>query len=83
MVSHMLTRQDFESIKTGMSGRYSKQRLPIVKKCVELLKGEIQVNSVYGRGSQFTVTLPRDLPGPPAVLEAAGDAARNLAAFGY
>ena len=46
MVSHMLTRQDFESIKTGMTGRYSKQRLPIAKECVELLKGEIQVNSV-------------------------------------
>ena len=45
--------------------------LPIAKKCVELLKGEIQVNSVYGRGSKFTVTLPRDLSGSPAVLQAA------------
>jgi signal transduction histidine kinase len=45
--------------------------LPIAKKCVELLKGEIQVESVYGRGAKFTVTLPRDLPGSPAVLQAA------------
>lgn len=45
--------------------------LPIVKQCVELLRGEIQVESNYGRGSKFIVFLPRDLPGSPAALEAA------------
>jgi len=32
--------------------------LAIVKKAVGLLRGEIQVESVYGEGSKFTVTLP-------------------------
>lgn len=34
--------------------------LAIVKKSLELLGGKIQVESVYGRGSKFSVTLPRE-----------------------
>lgn len=45
--------------------------LPIAKQCVDLLKGEIQVESIYGRGAKFTVILPRDLPASVTVLEAA------------
>ncbi|MGC1240695.1 MAG: ATP-binding protein [Chryseosolibacter sp.] len=35
--------------------------LSIVKKAVELLNGTIQVESVLGRGSVFTVTIPREM----------------------
>ena len=35
--------------------------LAIVKKCVDNLKGAILVNSQYGLGSTFTVTLPKSL----------------------
>jgi signal transduction histidine kinase len=35
--------------------------LAIVKRSLDLLHGKIQVESVYGEGSKFTVTLPREL----------------------
>ncbi|MFQ5904799.1 MAG: ATP-binding protein, partial [Candidatus Binatia bacterium] len=35
--------------------------LNIVKKLVELLKGEIRVESEFGKGSTFYVTLPREI----------------------
>jgi signal transduction histidine kinase len=35
--------------------------LAIVKRSLDLLQGKIQVESVYGHGSKFTVTLPREL----------------------
>jgi signal transduction histidine kinase len=35
--------------------------LAIVKKCLDLLKGKIQVDSTYSEGSKFTVTLPNEL----------------------
>ncbi len=34
--------------------------LAIVKKSLELIGGKIQVESVYGKGSKFSVTLPRE-----------------------
>lgn len=35
--------------------------LAIVKRSLRHLRGEIQVESVYGQGSKFTVTLPKEL----------------------
>ena len=34
--------------------------LAIVKRSLDLLRGDIQVESVYGQGSKFTVILPKD-----------------------
>ena len=35
--------------------------LAIVKRCLDLLNGKIQLESAYGQGSKFTVTLPKQL----------------------
>jgi len=35
--------------------------LAIVKRSLDLLRGDIQVESVYGQGSKFTVILPKDI----------------------
>ena len=37
--------------------------LAIVKRSLDLLRGDIQVESVYGQGSKFTVILPKDIVG--------------------
>ena len=35
--------------------------LAIVKRSLQHLRGEIRVESIYGKGSKFTVTLPKAL----------------------
>lgn len=35
--------------------------LAIVKRCLDLLHGKIQLESIYGRGSKFTVSLPKEI----------------------
>ena len=35
--------------------------LAIVKRSLDLVRGDIQVESVYGQGSKFTVILPKDI----------------------
>lgn len=43
--------------------------LSIVKQLVELMGGEIAVNSVYTKGSTFVVTLPQEIVGENAIGE--------------
>jgi signal transduction histidine kinase len=40
--------------------------LYIVKRCVELLKGAVAIDSQFGKGTTFTVTIPCELAGEPA-----------------
>lgn len=42
--------------------------LPICKSLIELMNGSIKVHSVYGKGSIFTITIPR-VPGDESRLE--------------
>jgi CheY-like chemotaxis protein len=44
--------------KKNVGGRPSKYSPDIVKKLVDLLKGEIQVSSVFGSGSSFKLSIP-------------------------
>jgi len=43
--------------------------LNITKNFVELMGGRVEVSSVYGEGSIFTVCLPKHQPGEPVVVE--------------
>ncbi len=57
----------FEEFKRGSSpGALAKPGaglgLAIVKRSVRHLRGEIQVESIYGQGSKFALTLPRKFP---------------------
>jgi len=55
--------EEFRQVKTARAGKYGGTGLglPIVKKLVTLLHGEIVVESEPDKGSRFTVTLPAEL----------------------
>jgi signal transduction histidine kinase len=54
--------EEFRQVKSASIAKYGGTGLglPIVKKLVTLLRGDIFVESEPGRGSRFTVTLPAD-----------------------
>lgn len=55
--------EEFEQIDEAHTGSYNGVGLglSVVKKYVELMKGDIHVESEVGRGTTFTVSLPRML----------------------
>jgi signal transduction histidine kinase len=55
--------QEFEQIKEAHTGQFDGVGLglSIVKKYLDLLNGEIRVESEPGHGSIFTFTIPRSL----------------------
>lgn len=55
--------QEFEQIKEGNAGKFDGAGLglSIVKKYLELMQGDIRVESEYGRGTTFTFTVPRSV----------------------
>lgn len=75
----------FESFRQGESGLARPYPglglgLALVRKLVALMKGDIQVKSEPGQGSQFTAGIPVRLPTePPAVEKPAGDRPCTLA----
>jgi CheY-like chemotaxis protein len=75
----------FESFRQGDSGLARPYPglglgLALVRKLVALMKGDIQVKSEPGQGSQFTAHIPVRLPAePPAVEKLAADRPLTLA----
>lgn len=51
--------------------------LPICKNLVELMNGSLSVDSVYGEGSRFTVSIPA-VPGDPAYMSVEPQAEKKL-----
>lgn len=67
--------EPFRQISEGLSRNFtgSGLGLTITKKFVDLLEGNISVNSKEGEGSTFTVTLPFSHKGPKTLTESGSD----------
>jgi signal transduction histidine kinase len=55
--------QEFEQVREGNNGKFDGAGLglSIVKKYLELMQGDIRVESEYGKGTIFTFTVPRSV----------------------
>ncbi len=59
---------EFQQIDSGMARKYQGTGLglALTKKIIEFQRGKVEVESEYGKGSTFTVTLPVELDGGAA-----------------
>jgi len=74
--AHGLIFEEFEQVSSGLARHFEGTGLglAISRQLVELMEGRIDVESVPGEGSTFTVELPRDptAPASPVRTEGAG-----------